>query len=59
MAEHDLPPLVLYDKDSTPQNEEGVVNIDRIADSMPVLPSQMRERLIQKYSEWVRLKSSD
>ena len=51
MAEHDLPPLVLYDKDSTPQNEEGVVNIDRIADSMPVLPSQMRERLIQKYSE--------
>ena len=51
MAEHDLPPLKLYSRDSVPQNEEGVVNVDTIAEDMPVLPSQKRKNLIQKYSK--------
>ena len=51
MAEHDLPPLKLCSRDSVPQYEEGVVNVDTIAEDMPVLPSQKRKNLIQKYSK--------
>ena len=52
MAEHDLPPLVLYsDSLSPPVSEfkEPVINIDELRRELPELPSELRTRLYQIY----------
>ena len=52
MAEHDLPPLVLY-SDSLPppvsEFKEPVINIDALRRELPELPSELRTRLYQIY----------
>lgn len=51
MAEHDLPPIVLCSDQAssktTPANQ--AINIDRLRDTIPELPSQTRERLHRDY----------
>uniref|UniRef100_A0A8C5QKP9 Glutamyl-tRNA(Gln) amidotransferase subunit B, mitochondrial n=1 Tax=Leptobrachium leishanense TaxID=445787 RepID=A0A8C5QKP9_9ANUR len=52
MPEPNLPPLVLYDSNSSPPanlDPEQVVNIDLIKESLPELPSVIRERLVDQY----------
>uniref|UniRef100_F6ZF69 Glutamyl-tRNA(Gln) amidotransferase subunit B, mitochondrial n=1 Tax=Monodelphis domestica TaxID=13616 RepID=F6ZF69_MONDO len=51
MPEPNLPPLILYDTESLPMgaDPQQVVNIDRIRESLPELPSVTRERLVEQY----------
>lgn len=51
MPEPNLPPLVLYDDTSVPPGADSqqVINIDRLRDMLPELPSATRERLVQQY----------
>ncbi|KAM8939466.1 glutamyl-tRNA(Gln) amidotransferase subunit B, mitochondrial [Pelodytes ibericus] len=52
MPEPNLPPLILYDSESFPHanvDPEQVVNIDLIKESLPELPSVIRERLVEEY----------
>ena len=59
MAEHDLPPLILYSKEHPPPNgETPIINIDDVANELPELPSQLRSRLSNLYSKWEIMMSS-
>uniref|UniRef100_A0A667HDX3 Glutamyl-tRNA(Gln) amidotransferase subunit B, mitochondrial n=1 Tax=Lynx canadensis TaxID=61383 RepID=A0A667HDX3_LYNCA len=51
MPEPNLPPLLLYDTASLPAgaDPQQVINIDRIREQLPELPSETREKLIQQY----------
>ncbi|KAG8507321.1 Glutamyl-tRNA(Gln) amidotransferase subunit B, mitochondrial [Galemys pyrenaicus] len=51
MPEPNLPPLLLYDSASLPASADPqqVINIDRIREQLPELPSVTREKLIQQY----------
>ncbi|KAM8935895.1 glutamyl-tRNA(Gln) amidotransferase subunit B, mitochondrial isoform 2-T2 [Lycaon pictus] len=51
MPEPNLPPLLLYDTASLPPgaDPQQVINIDRIREQLPELPSETREQLIQQY----------
>nr|XP_012803624.2 glutamyl-tRNA(Gln) amidotransferase subunit B, mitochondrial isoform X1 [Jaculus jaculus] len=51
MPEPNLPPLVLYDTSCLPAgaDPQQVINIDRIRDSLPELPSVTRDRLVGEY----------
>ncbi|XP_004685261.1 PREDICTED: glutamyl-tRNA(Gln) amidotransferase subunit B, mitochondrial [Condylura cristata] len=51
MPEPNLPPLLLYDSASLPASADPqqVINIDRIREQLPELPSVTRERLVQQY----------
>ena len=53
MAEHDLPPIVLYSNSSPPSQtailDEHIINIDQVLELMPELPSQLRTRLCSQY----------
>ena len=52
MAEHDLPPLILYSKEHPPPNGDGlIINIDDVVNELPELPSQLRSRLSNMYSK--------
>lgn len=56
LPEHDLPPLVLYDNNyPPPEEEEGcndeVVNIDTLYLQLPELPSRLRTRLMDSYGQ--------
>ena len=53
MAEHDLPPIVLYSDSAPPPPtlppDDLIINIDRLRESLPELPAQTRERLGSEY----------
>ncbi|XP_038414954.1 glutamyl-tRNA(Gln) amidotransferase subunit B, mitochondrial isoform X1 [Canis lupus familiaris] len=51
MPEPNLPPLLLYDTASLPPgaDPQQVINIDRIREQLPELPSETREQLVQQY----------
>ncbi|XP_016000059.2 glutamyl-tRNA(Gln) amidotransferase subunit B, mitochondrial isoform X1 [Rousettus aegyptiacus] len=51
IPEPNLPPLVIYDSASLPANADPqqVINIDRIREQIPELPSVTREKLVQQY----------
>lgn len=51
MPEPNLPPLLLYDTASLPAgaDPQQVINIDRIRERLPELPSETREKLTQQY----------
>ena len=59
MAEHDLPPLILYSKEHPPPNgDTPIININDVANELPELPSQLRSRLSNMYSKWEIMMSS-
>lgn len=51
MPEPNLPPLLLYDTESLPAgaDPQQVIDIDRIREQLPELPSVTREKLVQQY----------
>ncbi|XP_040187833.1 glutamyl-tRNA(Gln) amidotransferase subunit B, mitochondrial [Rana temporaria] len=51
MPEPNLPPLILYDTKTLPNNVDAsqVINIDLIKEMLPELPSVTRERLVEQY----------
>ncbi|EPY72351.1 glutamyl-tRNA(Gln) amidotransferase subunit B, mitochondrial precursor [Camelus ferus] len=51
MPEPNLPPLLLYDSASLPAgaDPQQVINIDRIREQLPELPSVTREKLVRRY----------
>ncbi|XP_073461134.1 glutamyl-tRNA(Gln) amidotransferase subunit B, mitochondrial isoform X4 [Aquarana catesbeiana] len=51
MPEPNLPPLILYDTKTLPNNVDAnqVINIDLIKEMLPELPSVTRERLVDEY----------
>lgn len=51
MPEPNLPPLLLYDSTSLPAgaDPQQVIDIDRIRETLPELPSETRARLVQQY----------
>ncbi|KAF6306272.1 glutamyl-tRNA amidotransferase subunit B [Rhinolophus ferrumequinum] len=51
IPEPNLPPLLLYDSASLPAgtDPQQVINIDRIRERLPELPSVTRDKLIQQY----------
>ncbi|XP_068125761.1 glutamyl-tRNA(Gln) amidotransferase subunit B, mitochondrial-like [Hyperolius riggenbachi] len=51
MPEPNLPPLILYDNKTLPNNVDAdqVINIDLIKERLPELPSVIRERLVEQY----------
>lgn len=51
MPEPNLPPLILYDNKTLPNNVDAdqVINIDLIKGMLPELPSVTRERLVKEY----------
>lgn len=51
IPEPNLPPLLLYDSASLPASADPqqVINIDRLREQLPELPSVTREKLVQQY----------
>ncbi|KAG8453975.1 hypothetical protein GDO86_000559 [Hymenochirus boettgeri] len=51
MPEPNLPPLILYDSESLPTkiDRDQIINIDSIRKRLPVLPSVIRERLVEQF----------
>ncbi|XP_039606188.1 glutamyl-tRNA(Gln) amidotransferase subunit B, mitochondrial isoform X2 [Polypterus senegalus] len=51
IPEPNLPPLIVYDNESTPVNADPqqVINIDLIRKNLPELPSAKRTRLVDQY----------
>ncbi|KAM5192254.1 glutamyl-tRNA(Gln) amidotransferase subunit B, mitochondrial [Mantella aurantiaca] len=51
MPEPNLPPLILYDRKTLPNNVDAgqILNIDSIKEMLPELPSVTRERLVEEY----------
>ncbi|XP_018420648.1 PREDICTED: glutamyl-tRNA(Gln) amidotransferase subunit B, mitochondrial [Nanorana parkeri] len=51
MPEPNLPPLILYDSKTLPNNVDSaqVINIDLIKEMLPELPNVTRERLVEEY----------
>ncbi|XP_045165685.2 glutamyl-tRNA(Gln) amidotransferase subunit B, mitochondrial-like [Mercenaria mercenaria] len=49
MPEPNLPPLHLYSSSDAKSGSQSVVTIDNIEKQLPALPSEIRERLMNKY----------